>query len=355
MRIERIQVPIGVGRGTANAWLLPDPPVTLVDCGPNLPATVDAIKVACRAHGVRLEDLEQIWITHGHVDHAGFAGVLSQSTGARVLVEEQDLLSVRDPQAWRIRRDREILAALVEAGTPPAVETELRRRSEDIVALSTATPKAKPYPARVIEGGGATFDVVALPGHTPGSVALHAPREKALFTGDAFLAKIVTGALNLAPRERGALGRHLASLEKLLALPPCTIYPGHGDPFGDHGTVIGRDLAHHARRSDRIRTLMLPGPRTAWQLVEGLFLGRVDPAFALSEVLGHLDLFQAAGVAKALPPGPDGSVRWALTPEGVREHDSETDDVEDAEDAEEIEDDDNRSETGGGARDAPSA
>jgi glyoxylase-like metal-dependent hydrolase (beta-lactamase superfamily II) len=319
MNVVRIEVPIGVARGTANAWLLPDPPVTLVDCGPNLPQTADAIVTGLRGAGLRLDEIEQILLTHGHVDHAGFAGRLAELSGARVFVHPDDLLAVRDPLAFRERRARESLPTLVASGVPTAVVEEMRRHLDETTRLVAPAPRARAFPGTVLDGGGTTFDILPLRGHTPGSVAFHAPRERALFTGDGLLQKIVTGAVEISPREEGAMGRHLHGLEQLLALPPSTCHPGHGVAFPDVGSVIARDLAHHARRSDRIRDILRSGPRTAWEIVESLFLGHVEPAFAVSEVLGHLRLFE--GIHEVARDGTDagGAVRWRLlaTAEGT--------------------------------------
>jgi glyoxylase-like metal-dependent hydrolase (beta-lactamase superfamily II) len=312
LRVVRIEVPIGVGRGTANAWLLPDPPVTLVDCGPNLPQTTEALASAFRAQGLTLNDLDQILLTHGHVDHGGAAGRLSQATGARVFLHEDDLLAIRDPLAWKARRIAEVRPALEAAGAPPSAEAALRAQGDAIANLTAPCPRAQAFDGKILEAGGAVFDILDLHGHTRGSVGFHAPREAALFTGDALLAKIVTGAIDLSSRETGALGRHLASLERLLALPSCTVHPGHGAAFTDHGAVIARDLAHHARRSDRIREILQRGPLTAWQIVEALFLGAVDPAFALSEVHGHLELLATNGMAREAGATTAGAVLWAV-------------------------------------------
>jgi glyoxylase-like metal-dependent hydrolase (beta-lactamase superfamily II) len=88
-------------------------------------------------------------------------------------------------------------------------------------------------------GDGATLDVpgaprvVLVPGHTPGSAALHLPGHDALFVGDALATYAVTTG------ERGpriapfcADGEQaLASLARLEPIDARLVLPGHGDPF----------------------------------------------------------------------------------------------------------------------------
>src|SRR5262249_21336815 len=77
--------------------------------------------------------------------------------------------------------------------------------------------------------------VVHLPGHSPGSVALHFPALDALFVGDAFATlNVLTGATGprLAPFTADP-DQALASLARLDALSAGLVLPGHGQPWTD--------------------------------------------------------------------------------------------------------------------------
>lgn len=56
------------------SYLLEGPEPTLVDCGPS--TCVDALESGLREHGLGVEDLRHLVITHIHLDHAGAAGTL---------------------------------------------------------------------------------------------------------------------------------------------------------------------------------------------------------------------------------------------------------------------------------------
>ena len=70
---------------------------------------------------------------------------------------------------------------------------------------------------------------VAVPGHTPGSVALYLPRHQVLFTGDAVArgpaGQVMCGLFNVNRAQAAASLRRLASFDAEVA---CF---GHGEPF----------------------------------------------------------------------------------------------------------------------------
>jgi glyoxylase-like metal-dependent hydrolase (beta-lactamase superfamily II) len=90
-------------------------------------------------------------------------------------------------------------------------------------------------------GDGATLDVpgaprvIALPGHTPGSAALHVPSRDALFIGDAMATyAVTTGVVGpmIAPFSADRV-EAVASLARLEGIGAELVLPGHGDAWTD--------------------------------------------------------------------------------------------------------------------------
>ena len=88
-------------------------------------------------------------------------------------------------------------------------------------------------------GDGATLDVpgsprvILVPGHTPGSAALHLPERDVLFVGDALATVAVTTGIagpQIAPFTADA-DQALASLDRLAGIDASWILPGHGAPW----------------------------------------------------------------------------------------------------------------------------
>lgn len=169
---------------------------------------VDAIVAAMEKMG---GEFKEIWITHGHLDHIGAAAQLSRRIGARAL--------------------------------GPGVGDEFLVNGLRGQQRRYGWPETEPYvPAKWLQDGdrlsfGAfDFDVLAMPGHTPGHVCFSCPAAQIVFTGDCLFAGSV-GRSDFEGGDGATLIRSIRS--KLLALPEeTTVLPGHGP-----ATAIGIEKA----------------------------------------------------------------------------------------------------------------
>ena len=138
-----------------------------------------------------------ILVTHCHWDHLGGIAELAEASGASVYMPEREAPVLENPQAFYPGQ-------------------EIRPYSPDVRVQGDET----------IEVAGLEFEVVEVPGHSPGHVAY--ATEGALFSGDVLFAGSV-GRTDLPFADWDTL---LASIQKLFdRFPPETaVYPGHGPP-----------------------------------------------------------------------------------------------------------------------------
>jgi glyoxylase-like metal-dependent hydrolase (beta-lactamase superfamily II) len=86
--------------------------------------------------------------------------------------------------------------------------------------------------------------VIHTPGHTPGEVSFHFPKQKVLITGDSLVTLDLFSGLNVFPTTTPyALNDNLTearkSIERFKGLGEILVLPGHGKPWkGDIEQVI---------------------------------------------------------------------------------------------------------------------
>ena len=213
-----------VGRDSiVNSYLVEEAgEITIVDAG--APGLWRLVPAELAAMGRTVEDVRAIVLTHGHTDHVGYAERARRERGWRVLVHEADELLAMRRVPNPARQSRTRIGPMV--GFLWWATRHGLLRVPALAEVSTF-------------GDGATLDVpgaprvVPVPGHTPGSAALHVPTHGALFVGDALATYAVTTGERgprIAPfgadREQA-----LASLARLEPLDARLVLPGHGEPF----------------------------------------------------------------------------------------------------------------------------
>lgn len=167
-------------------------------------------------------------LTHAHVDHMGGAHEFEDRR-----VHEAEVETLADPgRAARLMRDalpRRLIAIFEEAGlgpVPPVLLDALPRPGFDPEAwrATGTTPTALLAEGDRIDLGDRSFEVLHLPGHSPGQIGLWDAEDGTLFSGDA----IYEGAL-LPFHDIPA---YLETLARLAALPATVVHGGHGPAIG---------------------------------------------------------------------------------------------------------------------------
>lgn len=159
---------------------------------------LDDLLAAIEEQGLKLE---QIWLTHAHIDHAG---------GTAELARRLDLPIIGPHQA-----DDFWIQALPEQGAmfgfPPS---------------EAFTPTRWLQDGDTVELAGHVLHVRHCPGHTPGHVVFHSPQMQRAFVGDVLFA----GSIGRTDFPQGDHATLIASItQRLWPMGDETVFiPGHG-------------------------------------------------------------------------------------------------------------------------------
>jgi len=267
----RLPMPIpGHTLGGVCAFLVRDHDgYALIDSGMDTPPCAEALETHLAALGVPLAALHTIVATHCHPDHLGQASKLRVRSGARIWLHAQDAPLVRPLQPLGDADLGALVVWLARYGFPPD-EAEQAREAVDTGQGATYLLE----PDRLLEGGEVLevgpyrFEVVWTPGHTPGHVCLYEPTRRLLLTGDHLFAKAAPNVRLMSFSPIDTMGRYVASLERIAALPAQRALPAHGEPFEQVADRAGQVIRHQLDRRERLRSMMTDHPQTAYQLAQ---------------------------------------------------------------------------------------
>jgi glyoxylase-like metal-dependent hydrolase (beta-lactamase superfamily II) len=235
-----------------------------------------------------------------HPDHVGGARRAAEVTGAAV--HQGTLDYAQCERVWGSDDWPERIAAWFRShGVPAGVADDLIEQGH---AFAPFVRFAR-NPELLEEGDRVDgWEVVALPGHADGHIALM--RDDVLVAGDHLLAAI-SPAVGLYPESRpDPLGDYLASLERTIELDPRIVYPGHGDPVERPAERARELIAHHRRRLGQTAAALDSEPRTGYDVSFDVFGDSLQPAqrrFAVAETLSHLERLVAEGGAARTEAG----------------------------------------------------
>ena len=165
-------------------------------------------------------------------------------------------------------------------------------------AGSRSPPRPSPEPmcASPTVTPSAHSTAVATPGHAPDHLAFVAGH--ACFTGDAVLGH---GSVFVAP-DPGVLSGYLAALDRLRAMHPSILCPGHGPLVEDAVAKLDEYLAHRRERERRLLVALDAGLRSTDELLDRVWAdapSALRPAAAVT-LAAHLDKLAEEG---RLPDG----------------------------------------------------
>ncbi len=147
-------------------------------------------------------DMTGLWLTHGHFDHfADHAVVRQRFPAAKILLHALDEPKAQHPEVQTRMFQLPFVIPPLKADAYPTDNEQLKIGSLEVVVIHT-------------------------PGHSPGHVVYHFPREKVLVGGDL----IIGGSIGRTDLPDSDPEEMEASIRKVMGLPAATrLLGGHGE------------------------------------------------------------------------------------------------------------------------------
>ena len=186
--------------------------------------------------------------THAHGDHVGglheFEHRLIHGYEAEALTQGRDSYSL-DLADYSADARSSLAAAGYDISDGLLTAVPHRGYSPASHSLKGAEPTRVLAEGDVVDLGDRAFEVLHLPGHSPGSIGLWEPATGTLFSGDAIYDGPLLDAIPGAD-----IAAYRATMARLLALPVQVVHGGHDPSFGRERLIEIAEsyLARTARR-----------------------------------------------------------------------------------------------------------
>ncbi|ELY37319.1 MBL fold metallo-hydrolase [Natronorubrum tibetense] len=302
--MDRITLGNDEFEGRNNTYVLADETtdeIALVDTGLATEGIRAELREGLAERGYAFSDVDDIVLTHFHVDHAGLAGEIQAESGATVYAHEADApLIEQDPDAVAALEERR-QEYLERWGVPDDAQETLLGFFEQAAHLEGEPAEVTPIEdGEVLEVGGRTLEAIHAPGHAAGlcGFEIETSGRSEAFVGDAVLPVYTPNVGGADVRVERPLETYLTTLRRLADREYDRLWPGHRDPIDDPRDRALEIVDHHRERSEKILGILEEhGPANAWEVSAHLFgeLEGIHIVHGPGEAFAHLDHLRHEG------------------------------------------------------------
>ncbi len=317
-----------------NEVILPNNPLKALKChiiiGDNKNLIIDTgfNNEECRSEFFRgIEELNldlnktELFITHLHADHSGLASELNKM-GVKVYASMEDGKLINEMttiEYWKSFDKKRKIFGLEDEGLSIDDNPGFKFCSKDTLVFEYVNEDDR------IEVGEYSFQVVDIPGHTPGQIGLYEKNHKLFFCGDHVLHKI-TPNITFWSFEMDALDIYIKNLKKVYNYDIEHLFTAHRESVENYRLRIEELISHHEDRLEEILTILKEGNLTVrdvaskmkWQIRCDSWakFPNAQKWFATGEVMAHLEYLVNKG--RVLKEDVDGVLYYKIANLGCR-------------------------------------
>jgi glyoxylase-like metal-dependent hydrolase (beta-lactamase superfamily II) len=316
--IFALSCPVPFDVGSVNVYLLLGEPLTMIDTGSRINFSVDDLAALAARAGVDLEDVEQLVLTHRHIDHFGLGRDVRERSGCQVVSSTVDGPFMAEWEGMITGSREQLRRQGVAFGIPEDLFQLNERWVRAIVhAAAPVTSDRLVGDGDTIAAGGRTLRVVETPGHTEGLIGF-VDEAAGIYLANDHVLKHITPNPDVYSYDpdhlRSGLPDYVRSLHKVRDLPVGLVLPGHGYEMTDLRGRVDEILLHHQKRVARVEGILAGRPCTIFEVCGQVWpsLRPQDAHLAVREIVGHLALVQEEGKPLERGTRADGALLWYL-------------------------------------------
>lgn len=245
-------------------------------------------------------------ITHMHTDHSGLAHVLKKR-GVQVVYFSQidgEILNQTSKRDMFFKSLNQLLG--FEGDSSVRFGKEFGTRQTEPLGFSPLVEGDK------VVVGDYSFEVVDIPGHTPGHIGLYERKHKLFFCGDHILDEI-TPNITFWGFKQDILATYFKSLKKVYEFEIDYLFTAHRKIIKDHHKRITELLSHHEERLKEILNILRDGRKTPVKIAASMHWNlshkkwadfpSAQKWFASGEALSHLEHLVHIGLVERIDKG----------------------------------------------------
>ncbi|NPA15467.1 MAG: MBL fold metallo-hydrolase, partial [Deferribacteres bacterium] len=297
-RVERVVLPTPYPIGEVYSYVILDEPVTIVDAGVYTDEIRRIWDERLRTLGLTFRDVKRIYLTHGHSDHYGFARVFAELSGAKVYLHPWDFDKVKDRREYYMR----VIPFFRMFGVPE----DYIDYFVQVIAWESPFCKALDEDCLVAVGDGDrlefegfSFEIVHVPGHSPGHTILLLEDEA--ITGDFIFTSLTPDPIIDVTRDGKrvkSMLNYCESLKKMRDRGLKVFYPAHREFKGSYIQALDNLMARFRDKSRLIiAALKEKGRLTPFELARAIYpdMKKAHIYIVMSEIMGRLDILEDKG------------------------------------------------------------
>jgi glyoxylase-like metal-dependent hydrolase (beta-lactamase superfamily II) len=230
-----------IGNDIVAAYLVVTPEgITVIDAG--LAGHWHDLLAELRSMNRTLADIRGVILTHGDGDHVGFAERLRRDHGVPVYVHAGDASRAKGGPKPANAKQTMKLGPMLGFGVYTIRKGGLR--------TTWLTEVVEIHDGQTLDLPGEP-QIIGMPGHSEGSIAVYVPAVDAVFVGDGLTTRdVLTGSTGPQPAPfTDEPDQAVASLKAIVGTGAKWVLPGHGAPWS--GGVAAAVAAVEAARASR--------------------------------------------------------------------------------------------------------